>query len=68
MGYDRKLCADVLGAFITSLRRSVRRSVEDVLSVRSPSSRAPTSRARWRVACRWPRPGSGRSIGSVNHR
>ncbi|KIG11610.1 Transposon-like protein [Enhygromyxa salina] len=40
MGYDRKLCADVLDAFIVSLRRSLRcrakaklglRSVEDAL-------------------------------------
>jgi hypothetical protein len=35
MGYDRKLCADVLDAFITSLRRSLRRRAKAKLELRS---------------------------------
>jgi hypothetical protein len=35
MGYDRKLCADVLDAFITSLCRSLRRRAKSRLGLRS---------------------------------
>jgi hypothetical protein len=35
MGYDRKLCADVLDAFITSLCRSLRRRAKSQLGLRS---------------------------------
>ncbi|PRQ08353.1 transposase zinc-binding domain-containing protein [Enhygromyxa salina] len=35
MGYDRKLCADVLDAFIVSLRRSLRRRAKAQLGLRS---------------------------------
>jgi hypothetical protein len=35
MGYDRKLCADVLDAFITSLRRSLRLRAKSQLGLRS---------------------------------
>ncbi|WP_052551810.1 transposase [Enhygromyxa salina] len=34
MGYDRKLCADVLDAFIVSLRRSLRRRAKAQLGLR----------------------------------
>ncbi|WP_181197928.1 transposase, partial [Enhygromyxa salina] len=35
MGYDRKLCADVLDAFIASLRRSLRCRAKAKLGLRS---------------------------------
>ncbi|PRQ07941.1 hypothetical protein ENSA7_23800 [Enhygromyxa salina] len=48
MGYDRKLCADVLDAFIVSLRRSLRRRAKAQLLRRAAADRPRAARAHRR--------------------